>query len=190
MGRQRPDVGSSRDAYAVTVMPSDRRSVLLERLADFILAEGLGAASIRPLAASADLSDRMLLYYFDDKADVIAATLDTIAARLAVLLRQQTAVVPLPLDRLAPALADCLSTDLMWPYMRLWLEIASRAARNDPIYRPVGERIARGFLAWGAAQLDSAPADRAADSATLLVLIEGRVVLKSVGLDDIGRLAR
>ena len=78
--------------------------------------------------------------------------------------------------------------DAMWPYMRLWLEIASLAARGDAFYRSVGEQIARGFLAWGASQLDSAnETERAADAATLLIMTEGMVLLKSVGLDDVCR---
>lgn len=168
----------------------DRRAEILDRLADYVLAEGLGASSLRPLADAAEISDRMLLYYFKDKAEVIAATLALISERLAVLLSKQSAQKPLPLDKLRIKIFDMLGAEELWPYMRVWLEIGSLAARNDPFYRAIGEQIGRGFLEWGAIQLESAtPKQRDADAATLLVMIEGAVLLKSVGLDDVCRKA-
>ena len=80
--------------------------------------------------------------------------------------------------------------DDLWPYMRVWLEIAALSARGDAMYRTIGEAMARGFLAWGEAQVASpTPQQRRSDAAQLLVLVEGMVVLKSVGLGDIGALA-
>ena len=168
----------------------DRRSAILDRLADYILAEGLSASSLRPLAHAAQISDRMLLYYFKDKAEVIGATLERIGERLVPLLIAQTGGAPLPLATLRAELIARVLSDELWPYMRLWLEIAALAARGDPFYRVVGARMARGFLAWGAAQLLSpTPEAREADAAKLLMAIEGLVLLKSVGLDDVCRQA-
>ena len=167
-----------------------RRDAILDRLADYVLAQGLSASSLRPLAKAAQTSDRMLLYYFSDKAEIIAATLNRISLRLVGVMDEQAAKTPLPLDQLQPKLLAIVLADAMWPYMRLWLEIASLAARGDAFYRSVGEQIARGFLAWGASQLDSASDDvREADAANLLIMIEGTVLLKSVGLDDVCRRA-
>lgn len=160
----------------------DRKTALVDRLADHVLAEGLAGSSLRPLAKAAGTSDRMLLYHFKDKTEVIGAVLERVAARMAMLLNSRAAKTPLPLERLRTELAPVLLADEMWPYMRLWLEIASLAARGDPLFRRVGEGIARGFLAWGAAQLDSAAPDE--DAARLLVTMEGMVLLKSVGLED------
>jgi AcrR family transcriptional regulator len=161
----------------------DRRAAILDRLADHVLAHGLIASSLRPLARAAETSDRMLLYYFADKAEIIAATLDVVAARMVTLMASRADGVRRPLAALLPQLAAMLGEDAFWPFMRVWLEIASRAAGGDPFYRTVGERIGRGFLAWGAAQLDSQDLD--ADAARLLVAIEGMVLLKAIGLEDV-----
>lgn len=170
------------------IRPDDRRSAILDRLADHVLAHGLSASSLRPLAKAARISDRMLLYYFRDKAEVVAQTLGRVSLRLAAVLDEEAAHGPSPLAELRAALLAVLLADRLWPYMRLWLEIAALAARGDPFYREVGERIARGFLAWGAAQLDSpTAAAREADAAKLLVMVEGMVLLRSVGLDDVCR---
>jgi AcrR family transcriptional regulator len=170
------------------VKSDDRRAVLLDRMADHLLTHGISESSLRPLAKAARTSDRMLLYYFNDKAEMITATLEHIALRLGTLLAQQGASTPLPIDQLTPKLFDLLCAESLWPYMRLWLEIASLAAKDDPVCHVVGEKIARGFLDWGAAQLDSpTPEARAQDAARFLVTIEGMVLLKSVGLDDVCR---
>jgi AcrR family transcriptional regulator len=167
----------------------DRRSARLDGLADFVLAEGLSAASLRPLAKALGTSDRMLLYYFSDKDEILKATIGRISERLAAVLAKSIGE-PLPLERLRPKLFELLSAENLWPYMRLWLEIASLSAKGDLFYRAVGEQIARGFLSWGAAQLDSAtPEARDSDAAQLLVAIEGLMLLKSVGLDDVCRKA-
>jgi AcrR family transcriptional regulator len=164
----------------------DRRSAILDLLADHVLMHGLSESSLRPLAKAAHTSDRML-YYFKDKADIIAAVLARVFDRLVVLMNAQTANSRLPLAQLRRQLTNIMLTETLWPYMRLWLEIASLAAYGDPVCRAVGEQIARGFLAWGVLQLDSATPE--ADSAALLVTIEGIVLLKSVGLDDVSALA-
>jgi AcrR family transcriptional regulator len=170
------------------VKSNDRRAVLLDRMADHVLAYGISASSLRPLAKAARTSDRMLLYYFSDKSEMMTATLGHIAMRLEGVLSKDGVNEPLPIEQLTPKLFDLLCTENLWPYMRLWLEIAALAAKGDAVCSSVGEAITRGFLNWGSAQLNSAtPEARARDAAKLLVTIEGMVLLKSVGLDDVCR---
>ncbi len=163
----------------------DRRSEILDKLADYVLAEGVSASSLRPLAEAAETSDRMLLYYFKDKAELMEATLTRVAERMVTLLGGYTAQDPLPMEVLRNQLAQVLIDDAAWPYMRVWLEIASLSAAGTEPYRQIGEQIGRGFLAWGESQLDSASPDaRRKEAAQLLAFIEGLVLLKSIGLDD------
>ncbi len=167
-----------------------RHDPLIDRLADYVLVHGLAAASLRPMARAAGTSDRMLLYYFADKDAVIAAALDRVAARMIAML--DTAAPPAPLapaalrDHLAPLLADAN----VWPFMRVWLDMAARAAQGDAAIRAVGGAIGRGFLAWLDRHLDVPKADRASTAARLLIELEGSVLLASLGLDDAVTLAR
>ena len=165
---------------------SDKRSALIDKLADHVLAEGLLHASLRPLAKAVGTSDRMLLYYFKDKDELIEAVLDRITARITLILEQSKAPEPLPLDILAPLLVESMKSDLFWPYLRLWLEIAALAAGGDPLYKTCGERIGRGFVTWGASQLAASDeASRQRDAAKLLIQVEGSVLLRSLGLSDV-----
>lgn len=162
----------------------DRLSALLDRLADYVLAHGLAASSLRPLARAAGTSDRMLLYYFADKDAVMAATVERIAARMTALLVAAAPPQPLSYAMLRTRLAAQLRDPALWPYMRLWLDMAARAAHGDVLYAGVGERIGRGFLAWAGEQLACAAADRPGLAARLLTEIEGIVLLTSLGLVD------
>jgi AcrR family transcriptional regulator len=172
------------------VVTADRRAEILERLADHVLAHGLSASSLRPLAKAAGTSDRMLLYYFADKAEMMTATLGVIAMRIMAAMEARKAPVPLPFDKLLPIMLDAIVDDEMWPFMRVWLEIASLAANGDAFYRAVGEQLGRGFLSWGAAQIDAPnEADQQRQAARMLVMAEGMVVLKSIGLEGDARAA-
>ncbi len=169
----------------------DRRSVILDRLADYVLAEGLEASSLRPLAKAAGTSDRMLLYYFQDKEELMAATLGRVAERLVGILEQKTSTKALPFDKAYAKFSKLVLDDALWPYMCLWLDVASRSARGDALYAATGDAIGRGFLAWGAGQLDCPNARvRKKESAQLLARLEGLIVLKALGLEDVARDAR
>jgi AcrR family transcriptional regulator len=52
-----------------------RRAALAEAATDYALEHGLIGLSLRPLAAAVGTSDRMLLYHFADKDDLVASVL-------------------------------------------------------------------------------------------------------------------
>ncbi len=171
----------------MTLAPN-RLAQMLDQMADHVLAHGLPAAGLRPLAKAAGTSDRMLLYYFEDKAALMTAILQHLAARLTGLLAAHRSVVTLPFDQLQPRLAEAILSDQVWPFLRLWLEIVGLAARGDAAFAKIGQQIGHDFLAWGAAQLDSATSEaQKTDAAKLLVMMEGLVVLKAIGFEQIGR---
>jgi len=167
--------------------PQQRREEIVDRLTDHVLAAGLEAASLRPLARAIGTSDRMLLYYFTDKAELMAAVLGCAAARLTVRLE---AAAPgdarLAEDRLQAVLLDALRAAELAPYMQLWLEIVGRAARQEQPFRAIGEAIGRGFLAWVEARLDiDDPARRQQAATRVLAQVEGLVLLGALGLAEI-----
>jgi AcrR family transcriptional regulator len=52
-----------------------RRDAIAEAATDYVLEHGLIGLSLRPLAAALGTSDRMLLYHFESKDDLVAAVL-------------------------------------------------------------------------------------------------------------------
>ncbi len=162
---------------------SARKAELVCQLADHVLSHGLGSASLRPLAAAVGTSDRMLLYYFPDKSALIAAVLEEVAARMTMLLEMQREAVPVAASELEARLMPIVLDPAVWPFMQLWLEMAAMAARGDATCARVGGGIAEGFVAWLEAQLANPdPQERSDEALRLLMLIEGGVLLKSLGL--------
>ena len=162
-----------------------RKAELVQSLADHVLSNGLGGASLRPLAASVGTSDRMLLYYFPDKPALITAVLEEVAARMTGLLDAQRGAVPVVTAALEARLMPLVLDPAIWPFMQLWLEMAALAARGDETCARVGGGIARGFVAWLEAQIANPnPVERSREALRLLMLIEGGVLLNSLGLGE------
>jgi AcrR family transcriptional regulator len=58
-----------------------RRADLLERITDYVAANGLSDLSLRPLADAVESSPRVLLYYFASKEELIGEVLAQLRAR-------------------------------------------------------------------------------------------------------------
>jgi AcrR family transcriptional regulator len=159
-----------------------RRDQIREMIADHMLRHGLAACSLRTLAAACGTSDRMLLYYYTDKDALIVAALDTITHRLAMLLL--TALPPQALpdaeDELA-LLAQVLRGKDVRPYMTLWLELVTLAARGVEPYCTVSGAIVDNFIAWVAGRLGGEEATRPIRAARLIATLDGIVLLDLAG---------
>ncbi|WP_225205806.1 TetR family transcriptional regulator [Novosphingobium huizhouense] len=173
-----------------------RRSEVEARLAAHVLAHGLSRTSLRDLARAAGTSDRMLLYYFADKAEILGVVLARIAADMAALL---DGALP-SAERLAPAdllarLGAMAGTAQMRPYMELWSEIAAGAARGEAPFDAIADAIAAGFRDWADARLAVADdAARARLAALMIVAVDGAALLApmaggAIARDGLGALA-
>ncbi len=169
----------------------DRREAAIERMADHVLSEGLGAATLRPLAAAAGTSDRMLLYYFADKDELLTATLDRIATRMIVQLDDAIPVEPRrPFPVLLEQVWAAMASESLQPFMPLWLDLASGAARGLQPHRDVAGEIADGFLAWVTIRLQPESDGEPSLLAPLfLVSVEGMYLLKAIGRDALSESA-
>jgi AcrR family transcriptional regulator len=153
----------------------DQRERVTALLAEHLLATGLGQTSLRQLAKAADVSDRMLLYYFTDKADVLGAAMARVAAQmsggLAAALPEGTALPPGELVVLAARLT---SGEEMRAFMRLWVEVIAAAARGEEPFVGIAGQVVAGFRAWLAPRLDVPPGtDREALAGAIIALIDG-----------------
>lgn len=132
---------------------AQRRTVLTEALADIVLSEGLEALSLRPAAARLGTSDRMLLYYFGSKADLVSDVLGTISARLAERLAEFPAGRKLAPTVMIARTAALLADPSIKPFMRVWTEIVARAVRDDAMFRDLAQAMFESWLAWIAARV-------------------------------------
>ena len=154
-------------------------------LANHILAHGLGETSLRKIADALGTSDRMLLYYFNTKAELVAAGLSVVAAQLADRLGGALGSRRVRYRDLLQRIAAIMREPDVEPYTRVWLELAGMAARGDAAARATSREIGLGFHLWAVAQLKCKDRDRDRLAARLLVQIEGYVFVRAIGLAEI-----
>ncbi|MDX5384043.1 MAG: TetR/AcrR family transcriptional regulator [Rhodobacterales bacterium] len=163
-------------------LSDDRRQAWLDGMAQHVLAHGLNNASLRPLAQAVGTSDRMLIYHFGSKEGLIDALLRHLAGGFVAGLE-----AALPPGR-AASLPDCLAevvallrNPAMAGYARVWLDILSAAAGGDAAHRQAGQDIMAGFALWLEGRLPEGTAQPAAVAEALLTLLEGVIVMDSIG---------
>ena len=122
---------------------SVRRDELLDGAVAWVVEHGLAGLSLRPLARSLGTSDRMLLYYFGTKDELVAAVVDRAADGLAGALE-----LLLPDLSTSPA----VFVEGMWALLTdpategvvdLFLELFVLTRRQGEPYRSAATRVVR-----------------------------------------------
>jgi AcrR family transcriptional regulator len=173
------------------VSKDDQRERSISLLSAHLLATGLSQTSLRQLAAAAGVSDRMILYYFTDKADIIQSVLARIAAEMTALL---DGAVPKDVQMSASALmthaAQITLGPKMRPYMALWIEIIAAAAKDEQPYLGVSKLVTAGFLDWIEARLAGpSGSEKRAVAAMVFAMIDGLTILDMCAGPEISAMA-
>lgn len=159
-----------------------RREALLDRLADHVLEHGLARATLRALAEAAGTSNRMLLYYFKDKNDLLVALLAHLAVRVMALV--DLGPRRLPQAAMLRTLWDAARSPALAPYMRLFLELGVAAGRGEQPHDKAAAAMAKGFVAFVGGALDVGDADHETTAALILAQLDGLFVLRASGLKN------
>ena len=148
---------------------TSRREHLAQASADYVLAHGLVGLSLRPLAAELGTSDRMLLYHFADKDDLVATVLrvgnDRSVARVRALPAAsgvRRAVLDLWVEVTSSPVAAC---------QRMYVEAAALGLFGQEPYASVVREANRVWVAALADHLVAAGAD-AASAARAVALLD------------------
>ncbi len=158
----------------------EQRASLEARLAQWVLVQGLSKTSLRQLAAGVGTSDRMLLYYFRDKAELLEVVLGRIAGAMTLHL---TAALPEG-QQFAPAalyarVAELAASAELRPYMDRWGEMAAAAARTEQPFAAIADAITQGFQLWLESRLSICnDAERRDMASLLIVMIDGGALLE------------
>ncbi len=165
------------------------RETLLPLLAAHVLAEGLGQASLRPLAKAAGTSDRMLIYHFGTKERLLIDLLAYVAGVYGAGLEAVIAVAERPATRraLVERILALNADPAMQPFMQLWWEIVAGAARDMPGFRAAAERMIGELLTMLEGLMPDGDPDPAGGARYLLTAIEGTMMLAAVGHAETAR---
>lgn len=156
-----------------------KRQLIINNIADYLLASGMKDSSLRQLAATIGTSDRMLLHYFADKEELMKAALNLVATRLIDIL-ESTRSEQMPFETLIPYLAEMIKEPGIRPYLRLWLELAAMSTASET-YRMIARQICDSFYEWIISVLKVEKDEvRAPMAALAFATIEGFVLLDAL----------
>jgi AcrR family transcriptional regulator len=148
-------------------------------LADIVLAEGLADFGLRRVAARLATSDRMLLYYFGAKAELVLAVLIRISERLSGALRITPDAMRMKPDALLARASAQFADPAIAPFMRVWIEVSAIGARGEEPYRAFATQTIAAWLDWLDARLDlPAGQVRKRWAAAILTILEGVALLE------------
>ncbi|MGY1730667.1 TetR/AcrR family transcriptional regulator [Geodermatophilus sp. SYSU D01045] len=177
----------------------EQRAAYLAGAVEHVLREGVATLSLRPLAAALGTSDRMLLYYFGTRDDLLAAVLGAVGEQLQAGLTGALPDGAVPPGRLLPLVWAALQESGAEAHVRLYLEVCGLAARGRQPHADLARRVAEDWLGWVGPRLAVDDGEREAAAAGLLAALDGVLLVRAVAGPDraeaaagwlAGRLAR
>jgi AcrR family transcriptional regulator len=157
-----------------------KRLELIGKIADILLIEGVAQIPLRDLAKRLGTSDRMLFYYFEDKADLVHAAIVEVSSRLGAVL-----AASFPDDRRTPVqvlntTAQLLASPAFSPFVNVWADISARGGRGEEPFQTIARQSVKSWLEWLDTRL-AVPdaASRRSVASALLVVMEGVRLLES-----------
>lgn len=155
-----------------------KKSLAIQRVVEYLLQNGLHDTGIRTLAEAAGTSDRMLIYYFGSKDELLNQSLGVIAAEVADQLDSLLGTHPRSSANLFEELTVATMTDAFLPAVQLWFELVGLAARGKEPYASNAQTLAANWTTWITSHMEN-PSEREAQE--LFAHLEGRLMLKLIG---------
>ncbi|MEM7114105.1 MAG: TetR/AcrR family transcriptional regulator [Chloroflexota bacterium] len=156
-----------------------KKRLAIQSIAAYLLEKGLHDTGIRRLAQAAGTSDRMLIYYFGSKDELLNQTLGAIAAGVTEQLDALLGTHPRPASTLLAELTAATAHPSFEPAIQLWFELVGLAARGKEPYASNAQLLASNWVEWINSRLEEASHEIARD---LYAHLEGRVMLKVIRL--------
>lgn len=151
-----------------------KRQQIIVAVAGHLLNEGFHNSGLRALARSAGVSDRMLMYYFANKEELVAAALLYLAERLSVQLNQLVPAARVSGDELINTLTAAGRTPEVRAFLALWFEMVGPAIRGHSPFRATTEQILTNWEDW---IRDKLGPRRAHQARAVLARLEGELML-------------
>ena len=151
---------------------------IIQQIVGYILENGLlNEMGIRSLAKAAGTSDRMLIYYFGTKDELINQALNVIADGVVDQLDGLLGTHQRPGGQLLEECTAIVSHEGFKPAVQLWFELVGLSARQKEPYASNAKTLAQNWIDWVESRLEEPQEGEAAD---LYAHLEGRLMLRLV----------
>ena len=151
-----------------------RRAEIVESVTKHLLERGLRSSGIRALAKSADTSDRMLMYYFGTKENLITEVVTAAAEGLSLRLNEMVPGNNLSGKQLINTVVDAAEAPEVKPLLRFFFEMVGRAMRDEPPYKLVSVNMLDLWQLWVESKLKSDQRHRAPE---VVAELEGQLMM-------------
>jgi len=151
-----------------------RRAEIVESVTQHLLQHGLQNSGIRALADSADTSDRMLMYYFGTKENLITEVVTAAAEGLSLRLDDMVPASNLSGKQLINSIVDAAEAPEVKPLLRFFFEMVGRAMRDEPPYKLVSINMLELWQLWVESKLKADQRHRAPE---VVAELEGRLMI-------------
>jgi AcrR family transcriptional regulator len=155
----------------------DRAAALLHAVIASVAQRGLGARSLRDLAADAGTSHRMLIHHFGSREGLLIAIVTEVEAR------QRESLRSLPDDTALRTMWQRLADPELWPFERLFFECYARGAQGEAPFDRLLPALVEDWLA-------EFPRGRRRDEARLGLAVVRGLLLDLVATEDRGGVDR
>ncbi|MEE4282952.1 MAG: TetR/AcrR family transcriptional regulator [Pseudomonadales bacterium] len=158
-----------------------RQQDIVTAVAQHLVENGMHNSALRALAKSVGMSDRMLMYYFETKEELIAQALLQIAGGLVGALENALPRGQVSGQQILDALRLMGQDPAAHPGQKLWFEIIGLAMRNEGPYKTTAKQILDGMEDWIKNRLGS---KRAHLAPAILAQAEGEMMINLLRLPD------
>lgn len=158
--------------------PDDRRQAIVDATLAVARRQGLGATTVRDVAAEMGTSSGLIHHYFESMDDVLAAAFEQAAGSDLRTARERVDSHASAPERLAAFIESYASAQSDWT-MQLWLDAWAEASRRPSLQRVSRtlnrewQALVRGIIEDGVASGDFAADDADAAAWRLLSVLDG-----------------
>jgi AcrR family transcriptional regulator len=167
------------------------RDDILQGALDAVFDDGLSQLTFGRLAKRLGISDRIIVYYFPTKDDLITEVMGAVGVRLQVTLAEAFTTPAGDHVELARTAWPVLARRDADPVFALFFEANGLAAAGREPYRHVMSELVGAWIEWLATFFEGRPAARRAESEAAIALVDGLLLLRQLaGPDAADRAAR
>lgn len=153
---------------------------MLDAAVSAALDEGVSRLTFGRLAKRLGVSDRVIVYYFPTKDDLIGEVLLALGTRLQAALAPTFSVPAVDhVDVVRAAWPMLARTDVDGVFALFFEASGLAAARLEP-YSSIVPRMVDGWIEWTAERIEGTPAHRRSEAAAAVAIIDGLLLLRQV----------